>query len=265
MASVNITFIGTATAVLEVNGINFITDPFFSPAGSEWDRGYFVLKNTLPPALGLADLPAIDAVLLSHEDHPDNLDELGRQLLDGRRVFTTQDGARKLAPRPSVRGMAPWETVSFSIGNVQFELTATPCQHLPGGECIGFVLSGPGFGQTNGKPNGVYFSGDTIYTEELATIKDRFNIQAALINIGAASVPIADPPLKITMDSADAVRLVRDLDVDVAIPMHCDGWGHFSEDGAQAATVFDAADVKDRIRWLKPGKKTEILRHGTAE
>lgn len=264
MVSVNITFIGTATAVLEINGINFITDPFFSPAGTEWDVGAIVLKNTSPPALGLADLPAIDAVLLSHEDHPDNLDELGRQLLDGRRVFTTRDGADKLAPRPSVRGLAPWETVSFTIGAVQFELTATPCQHLPGGECIGFVLSGPDFGQANGKPNGIYFSGDTVYVEELATIKNRFNIQAALINLGAASVPIADPPLKITMDSADAVRLIRDLDADVATPMHCDGWGHFSEDGTQAATVLAAADVKERIRWLEPGKKTEVLRCGTA-
>ncbi|XWW98102.1 hypothetical protein V2A60_006098 [Cordyceps javanica] len=262
MASVNVTFIGTATAILEINGVNFITDPFFSPAGSEWDVGVTVLKNTSSPALGLADLPAIDAVLLSHEDHPDNLDELGRQLLDARRVFTTLDGASKLGPRPAVRGMHPWQKASFSIGNVTFELTATPCQHLPGGECIGFVISGPGFGETNGKPNGVYFSGDTVYIEELAAIKDKFNIQAALINLGAASVPVGDPPLKITMDSADAIQLIQTLEADVAIPMHCDGWGHFAENGAQAAKVFDEKGVKEVIRWLKPGNKTEIIRNG---
>lgn len=262
MASLNVTFIGTATAILEVNGINFVTDPFFSPAGSEWDVGLTVLKNTSTPAMSLSDLPAIDAVLLSHEDHPDNLDELGRQLLDGRRVFTTRDGASKLAPRPSVRGMAPWETVSFSVGKVQFSLTATPCQHLPGGECTGFVISGPDFGETDGKPNAIYFSGDTVYFEELTTIKDRFNIQAALINLGAAHVPIADPPLKITMDSTDAVRLIGDIDADVAIPMHCDGWGHFSEDVAQAAKVLNDG-AKGKVRWLEPGKRTEILRNGT--
>jgi L-ascorbate metabolism protein UlaG (beta-lactamase superfamily) len=259
MASLDITFVGTATAILEINGVTFITDPFFSPSGTEWDVGVTVLKNTSVPALGLADLPVIDAVLLSHEDHPDNLDDLGRRLLDGRRVFTTRDGASKLAPRPGIRGMSPWETHTFSAGGVQFELTATPCQHLPGGECIGFVLSGPGFGQTNGKANAIYFSGDTVYMEELATIKDKFHVKAALLNLGAASVPIADPPLQITMDSTQAVRLIGDLEPDVVVPMHCDGWGHFAENSSQATKVFAAEPVNNKIKWLEPGKKTRIF------
>lgn len=259
MASLHITFIGTATAILDIDGINFITDPFFSPAGTEWDRGVVILKNTSVPALTLADLPVIDAVMLSHEDHPDNLDEIGRQLLDGRRVFTTRDGSDKLAPRPGVRGMSPWETSTFTIGGVQFEVTATPCQHLPGGECIGFVLSGPNFGQTDGKPNGIYFSGDTVYIEDLAAIKTKYNIRAALLNLGAASVAVNDPPLQITMDSAQAVHLIRDIDPDVVIPMHCDGWGHFSEDSSKAAKVFEAENIKDKITWLEPGKRTKIF------
>ena len=31
--SLQVTFIGTATAILDINGVNFLTDPFFSPAG----------------------------------------------------------------------------------------------------------------------------------------------------------------------------------------------------------------------------------------
>ncbi len=112
-APLALTHIGTATAIIHVDGVNLLTDPFFSPAGSEWDLGIVMLKNTDTPALGLANLPPIDAVLLSHEDHPDNLDEPGRATLDGRHVFTTADGARKLAPRPGVRAIAPW-CVSFS-------------------------------------------------------------------------------------------------------------------------------------------------------
>lgn len=262
MASLNVTFIGTATAILEINGINFITDPFFSPAGSAWDVGPVVLKNTTMPAMSLADLPVIDVVLLSHEDHPDNLDGLGRQLLDGRRVFTTCDGAGKLRPRPAVRGLAPWETVSFNVGAVQFQVTATPCQHLPGGECIGFILSSPEFGQTDGKPNGIYFSGDTVYVKELTEIKEKFNIQAALINLGAASVDIGNSQLQITMDSTQATQLIRDINTPVAIPMHCDGWGHFSENSVQASKVFDAQDIKGKIRWLQPGKKMAIIKDG---
>ncbi len=111
-ASLAITHIGTATAIIHIDGVNLLTDPFFSPAGTEWDLGIAVLKNTDTPALGLADLPPIDAVLLSHEDHPDNLDEPGRATLDGRHVFTTADGAKKLAPRPGVKAIGPWY-VSF--------------------------------------------------------------------------------------------------------------------------------------------------------
>lgn len=259
MTSFNITFIGTATAILEINGIKFITDPVFSPAGSIWDLGVVVLKNTLTPALGLADLPVIDIVLLSHEDHPDNLDELGRQLLNGRRVLTTCDGAGKLGPRPGVSGLAPWQTVPISVGKVQFQITATPCQHVPGGECIGFVISGPELGQTNGKPNGIYFSGDTIYTGELAAIKDRFHIQVALLNLGGASVAVSDPPLQVTMDSTQAIQLIQDINPDIVIPMHFDGWDHFSEDSIQAAKAFDSGNLKDKIRWLKPGITTQLL------
>lgn len=116
-SEIKITHIGTATAILSVDGINFITDPFFSLAGSTWEIGtekpLEVFEN---PAMGLQNLPVIDAVLLSHEDHPDNLDELGRRLLDGRRVFTTPDGAKKLAPRPAVHGLKPWESIQSNIG-----------------------------------------------------------------------------------------------------------------------------------------------------
>ncbi|KAL4983714.1 hypothetical protein BDW68DRAFT_191081 [Aspergillus falconensis] len=93
--TLNVTHIGTATAILEINGARV------------------VLEVTADPALRLDQLPVIDAVLLSHEDHPDNLDDLGRQLLDGRRVFTTIDGGRKLAPRPAVHGMDPREEINI--------------------------------------------------------------------------------------------------------------------------------------------------------
>ncbi|UKZ91095.1 uncharacterized protein TrAFT101_006091 [Trichoderma asperellum] len=68
--SVSVTYIGTATALLQIDNVSFLTDPFFSPSGSEWVRPVVVLKNTQDPAVKPEDLPHIDAVLLSHEDHP---------------------------------------------------------------------------------------------------------------------------------------------------------------------------------------------------
>ena len=113
-APLSLTHIGTATAIIHLDGVNLITDPVFSQAGTEWDLGIIILKLKDTPALSLADLPPIDAVLLSHEDHADNLDEPGRGLLDGRQVLTTSDGAKKLAPRPGVRSLKPWYATLFS-------------------------------------------------------------------------------------------------------------------------------------------------------
>jgi L-ascorbate metabolism protein UlaG (beta-lactamase superfamily) len=258
-ASLSITHIGTATAVLELEGVNMITDPCFSPAGTEWDLGITVLKNTESPALKLQDLPVIDAVLLSHEDHPDNLDELGRQLLDGRRVLTTMDGSKKLAPRPGVRGMNPWETVSLVIGAKEFQVTATPCKHLPGGECTGFILSTTEFGETDGLPNAIYFSGDTVYMEELAEMTKKFHISVALLNVGAALAPIHDPPLQITMDGKQAARLFRKIKADILIPMHFESWGHFSQKGVELAKDFEAEGIQKQVCWLTPGISKKII------
>ncbi|RYP42090.1 hypothetical protein DL767_000455 [Monosporascus sp. MG133] len=258
--TLNITHIGTATAILELDGINLITDPFFSPAGTEWDVGIAVLKNTDNPALGLQDRPVIDAVLLSHEDHPDNLDELGRRLLDGRRVLTTMDGAKKLAPRPGVRGLRPWETVPLDIGGRRFQVTATPCQHLPGGECTGFILTAVEFGETDGLPNAIYFSGDTVYLEELAEMRKKFHISVALLNVGAAVAPVGDsPPLQITMDGKQAARLFREIGADVLVPMHYESWGHFSQKGQQLAKAFEEEGIQEKVCWLVPGVSKKVI------
>ncbi|KAM5341492.1 hypothetical protein ACJ41O_014523 [Fusarium nematophilum] len=258
-ASVSITHIGTATAILHINGVNILTDPFFSPAGTQWDVGVTVLEISDTPALALHDLPAIDAVLLSHEDHPDNLDKLGRRLLDGRRVITTLDGAKNLAPRPDVRGISPWETMPLTIGREEFYVTGTPCVHLPGGECTGFIITSPTFGETDGLPNAIYFSGDTVYVEELAEMRGKFHISIALFNVGAAFAPMPDGTTRqITMGGKQASRLFREIGADVLVPMHYESWGHFTEKGGKLAEVFGEEGILDRVCWLEPGVRKRI-------
>lgn len=183
----------------------------FSPAGTEYVSGPYTLKNSDSPALALDALPPIDAVLLSHEDHWDNLDDLGRRLLDGRRVLTTRDGALKLAPRPGVVGLAPWQTVDLRAGGRKFNITGVPCVHLPGGECTGFVVGCEEFGVgTNGNPNVIYFSGDTIYVEEAARgLREKWNVVVALLNLGRAKVSLGEETSQITMDGAQAAKLFR--------------------------------------------------------
>ncbi|KAF2199282.1 hypothetical protein GQ43DRAFT_442618 [Delitschia confertaspora ATCC 74209] len=169
------------------------------------------------------------------------------------------DGARNLAPRPGVCGMKPWETIALVIGDKKFDVTATPTKHLPGGECTGFIITAPEFGQTNGLPNAVYFSGDTIYIPELAQIAKKFHISVALFNLGCAKAPVSDPPLQITMDGKQAARLFDEIKADVLVPIHFEGWGHFYEGKQGLQKSFKEEGIEDKICWLTPGVEKRIL------
>lgn len=255
----SITHIGTATALISIDGVNILTDPFFSPSGTSFPIGPTALINSSGPALTLANLPPIDAILLSHEDHPDNLDPLGRQLLDGRKVLTTVSGAATLAPRPGVVGLKPNETVTLFVGGQTFYVTATPCEHLPGGECIGFIISAEVFGKSaDGKKNVIYFSGDTVYVPELAKIKEKYHVAVALLNLGGAVAVLESGPLTITMDGKEGARLFKEIGAEVLVPMHFESWNHFTQGKEGLEKVFEEEGVSDKVLWLEPGKETKV-------
>ncbi|KAJ4014782.1 hypothetical protein NW761_015146 [Fusarium oxysporum] len=109
-STIAITHVTTATAVLEIDGVKFITDPIFDEAPRDYDLSHLagmkprevILSVIDGPKVGIKQLPVIDCVLLSHEDHVDNLDETGLQLLISRQVITTPDGAKNLSEYPGV-------------------------------------------------------------------------------------------------------------------------------------------------------------------
>lgn len=265
-SSFNVTHIGTATAILNIDGVNFLTDPYFSTPETKHDVGEGrYLTNAEALGLQLNELPPIDCVLLSHEDHADNLDEPGRTLLNGRHVLTTLDGAKNLAPRPAVKGLAEWETVKLNLGGKEFTITGTPCVHYPGGEVTGFLVSTPSFGADpeSGLPNAIYVSGDTIYTEELATeIPKKWNVVAAVLNLGKAMVPHPDGKsglLQITMSGKDGAKLCKDIGADILVPMHFESWEHFTQYGGDLRKEFEDAGAADMVCWLEPGKEKTVI------
>src|SRR5689334_4727340 len=113
MSTMRITHIGGPTALIEVGGWRILTDPTFDAPGRRYTFAPGIFSKKLAgPALAAQDLGAIDAVLLSHDHHEDNLDPAGRALLPGAgTVVTTQSGAKRLAKQgaTNAQGLGPWQ------------------------------------------------------------------------------------------------------------------------------------------------------------
>ena len=82
MEAVRLTHIGGPTVLIEFAGWRLLTDPTFDPPGRNYRFGWGTGSRKLAgPAIAARDLGPIDAVLFSHDQHDDNLDRAGRELL----------------------------------------------------------------------------------------------------------------------------------------------------------------------------------------
>lgn len=110
MTDVRITHIGGPTALIEVGGWRLLTDPTFDPPGKRCFFGWGTMSRKLAgPAIAADALGDIDAVLLSHGHHGDNLDPAGHEFLPpAGSVITAAPGAKRLGGQ--ARGLKAWET-----------------------------------------------------------------------------------------------------------------------------------------------------------
>lgn len=253
------TWVGGPTVVIEWEGLRLLTDPAFDPAGSEITYGEVTLRKTAGPALPQNSLGAVDAVLLSHDQHFDNLDHAGRELLPrARTVLTTRSGAARLGG--NAIGLSAWETakLSASDGTKTVKITATPARHGPpgiepvSGEVTGFVLS-----SVSDEGRSVYVTGDTVWYEGVAEVAKRFDVGWIVLFAGAARIK-ARGPAHLTMDAQDAVTTARAFPKAKIIPVHNHGWEHFSENQQDLERAFRDAGLIDRLKPLELGVPAEV-------
>jgi L-ascorbate metabolism protein UlaG (beta-lactamase superfamily) len=94
--TLTITLIGGPTALIEIDGFRLLTDPTFDEPGA-YQLPHVKLEKLTGPAVSAHDIGEVDAVLLSHDQHSDNLDHSGRDFLkSAKRVLTTEIGAKRL-------------------------------------------------------------------------------------------------------------------------------------------------------------------------
>lgn len=249
-----LTYVGGPTALLEWRGRRLLTDPTFDPAGTRYELPAYTLRKTQSPAIASEQLERLDVVLLSHDHHLDNLDHAGRALLPRAEcVLTTRDGAARLE---DARGLDPWEHADLDPPAGPLRVTATPARHgPPGGDrgpVIGFVIS-----IADEHPS-VYVSGDTVWFEGVAEVAQRFDIRVAILNLGAARVAAAgSAPL--TFTAVEAVEVARAMPDATVVPLHFEGWAHFTESRAEIEEAFARAGLSSRVRWPQAGEPITLL------
>jgi L-ascorbate metabolism protein UlaG (beta-lactamase superfamily) len=256
--NLHLTHISTATVLLEIGSLRLLTDPVFDPAGGHYFFGFGTNSVKLTePAIPPQDLGKIDAILLSHDHHEDNLDRAGHALLPlAKKVITTSAGAKRL--KGNAIGLRAWQSTTIESEDTKIKITAAPVHHgtlgshLIVGETTGFILEWAGQ-----KHGALYISGDTVWFNGLREIGQRFKIGTAILHVGAAKFPIMGP-LRFTLNAKEAVQIVHALNPRTVIPIHYEGWKHFKETGAAARKVFEASDIKEKIHWLPLGSPVEI-------
>ncbi|GIQ71673.1 MBL fold metallo-hydrolase [Bradyrhizobium sp. RD5-C2] len=251
--SITITLIGGPTALIEIDGFRLLTDPTFDAPG-DYQLPHVKLEKLTGPALSAGDVGEIDAVLLSHDQHSDNLDHSGRDFLkSSKRVLTTEAGAKRLGG--NAESFAPWATTTLTKGGRTLTVTATPARHGPAGieplsgDVIGFVLEPA----KPGRP--VYVSGDTTWFDGVAEVARRFACGVVLPFAGAAQTR---GPFHLTMDTNDTIETARAFADAVIVPVHTDGWAHFRQNAADLRASFDTLGFGRRLRILEPGIATVI-------
>jgi len=213
-AKIQITWIGHSTFLIQVEGINILTDPIFNSRSSPLGIGF---SRKSPPGIPFDRLPPIHAVLISH-NHYDHLDlytvkklgnspkyfvplKLGQWFLDQKITNTVE--------------MDWWDASMFK----GIRIVSIPSQHfsrrtaLDGNQTLwaGWVLE-----TKHGK---ILFAGDTGYSPHFKEIRKRLGtMRVAVLPIGAYRPRWFMKTIH--MDPPDAVSAHKDLQAQQSIAMH---------------------------------------------
>lgn len=212
---IRVTLIGHATVLLQVAGLNILTDPVWSERVGP--LSWLGVKRVRPPAIAFDDLPKIDIALLSHShyDHLDRTTLAALQRRDRPRVVTGLKVGR-VVPHDNVVELDWWQRHPLRDG---VSVTYVPAEHFsargPFDRNVtlwgGFVLENPA--------GAIYFAGDTGAGAHIAAIAERFGPMAlSLLPIGAYLPAWFMAPVH--MNPREAVAAAEMLRSRVTMPIH---------------------------------------------
>jgi L-ascorbate metabolism protein UlaG (beta-lactamase superfamily) len=149
-------------------------------------------------------------------------------------------------------GLSPWQadTVVAPDGT-EITITAMPGRHGPAGiekingDVIGFMLT-----VQREKKLEIYITGDTLYYEGVAEVARRYDPKYVFIFAGAAH---AIGPFNVTMDSNDAIDTALAFPNATIIPLHYDGWSHYTQNEKDIQQSYRVIGIDQRLQILEAG------------
>lgn len=261
--SAALTFVGTATTVLELGVFRVLTDPNFLRRGQRAYLGKGLWSRRLTePALNIDQLPTLDAVVLSHL-HGDHFDRVSRRGLDRRPpVLTTPAAARRLDRWGfETHGLDTWETFELRRGDEELVVTAVPGVHARGimrpllPPVMGSVLEHRVAGVVRQR---LYLSGDTLTGRHLDEVRLRFpHIDTAVVHLGGTRVLFHT----VTMDAPQGVDFLRRVQPHQSVPVHHSDYGVFVSPLSAFLSAAHEAGLGG-IRTVRPGERLDLRRPG---
>jgi len=256
-------FIGNATALVRLGPFTILTDPNFLHAGQRAYLGYGLISKRLKdPAMRIADLPALDAVVLSHL-HGDHWDRVTRRELDQTvPILTTPKAARALHRQRFRRalGLATWESHQFHRDGSTLRVTALPGRHAPGlaehllPPVMGSLLELTGGSRTFAKR--LYITGDTLLFAGLREISRRFpDIDVTVLHLGGTRLPGG---LVVTMTGEQGAELAEMVGSPKLLPVHYDDYSVMKDPLSSFTRAVERRGLGDPVVYVERGQTVAL-------
>jgi L-ascorbate metabolism protein UlaG (beta-lactamase superfamily) len=260
-----ITFIGTATTLLRLGRFTVLTDPNFLHRGQAAYLGKGLWSRRLTePAVSPAQLPVLDAIVLSHL-HGDHFDRVARaELARDAPVVTTRQAARRLSRWGfRAQSLETWETTSLESGDEELRIIALPAIHARGlmrpllPPVMGTMLELSRQGRLVRR---VYLSGDTLTGSHVSEIAARFpTIDTAVVHLGGTRVLFHT----VTMDDVQGLDFADRTHPRQVVPVHHSDYPVFRSPLSSFVSRAQDAGWGDRLSLVAPGDSVALVPEAT--